>query len=90
LAVDAAALIGHLEIADLALAKRAEGGRRTAVGHRLADADFGSGDAAEVGGGEGEGDIGNATAQSTANLVTRRIGSPPILAPGKAAVAGAL
>ena len=44
--VDAATLVDHLEIPDLALAERAERGHRAAVGHGLADADFGGGDAA--------------------------------------------
>jgi len=47
-AVDAAALVQHLEIADLALAKRAEGGNRTAIGHGLAYFDLGCGDAARL------------------------------------------
>jgi hypothetical protein len=54
-AVDAAALVDHLEIADLALAQRAERGYRAAVGHGLADLDFGCGDAAHVGGGQRRG-----------------------------------
>jgi hypothetical protein len=49
-AVDAAALIDHPEIADLALAERAERRYRPAIGHGLADPDFGRGDAAHVGG----------------------------------------
>jgi len=49
-AVDAAALVDHLEIADLALAERAEGRDRAAIGHGLADPDFGCSDAAHFGG----------------------------------------
>ena len=48
-AVDAAALVDHLEIADLALAERAERRHRPAIGHGLADLDFGCGDAAHFG-----------------------------------------
>jgi hypothetical protein len=48
-AVDAAALIEHLEIADLTLAERAERRDRPAVRHGLADLDFGCGDAAHFG-----------------------------------------
>ena len=48
-AVDAAALVDHLEIADLALAERAERRDRPAIGHGLADLDFGCGDAAHFG-----------------------------------------
>src|SRR4051812_588423 len=40
-AVDAAALVEHFEIADLALAQRPERRYRPAVGHGLADFDFG-------------------------------------------------
>src|ERR1700738_2391373 len=49
-AVDAAALIEHLEIADLALAERAERRNRAAIRHGLADLDFGCRDAAHFGG----------------------------------------
>ena len=48
-AVDAAALVDHLEIADLALAERTERRDRPAIGHGLADLDFGCGDAAHFG-----------------------------------------
>jgi hypothetical protein len=44
--VDAAALVDQLEVAQLALAERAERRHRAATGHGLADADFGGGDAA--------------------------------------------
>jgi hypothetical protein len=50
--VDAAALVDHLEITDLALTQRAERGHRATVGHGLADADFGRGDAAHGLGGK--------------------------------------
>ena len=53
-AIDAAALVDHLEIADLALAERAERRHRPAIGHGLADLDFGCGDAAHFGGGCGQ------------------------------------
>src|SRR6185437_346185 len=52
--VDAAALVDHPEIADLALAERAESGHRATIGHGLADPDFGGRDAAHFGGAEAE------------------------------------
>jgi hypothetical protein len=50
--IDAAALVDHLEIADFPFAERAERGDRAAVGHGLADLDFGGGDAADGLGGK--------------------------------------
>src|SRR5690242_2422148 len=47
--IDAAALVDHLEVPDLALAERAEGGYRAAIGHGLADLDLGRRDAAHFG-----------------------------------------
>ena len=77
-AVDAAALVEHLEIADLALAERAERRHRPAVGHGLADLDFGRGDAAHFGGDRGRRPSQHGKRADAPNLVTKRIDSPPL------------
>ena len=48
-AVDAALRVDHPEIGCLTLAENAKGGDRPAIGHGLADLDFGGGDAGLIG-----------------------------------------
>jgi hypothetical protein len=76
-AIDAAALVQHLEIADLALAERAERRYRTAVGHGLADLDFAGADAAHLGRVRGKRPRQQCRRARDANLACKAHRSPP-------------